>query len=48
LLGMTERVRSAGGTIELESRPGAGSRIAARIPHARPGPEAQAPRSTAT
>jgi signal transduction histidine kinase len=48
LLGMTERVRSAGGTIELESRPGAGSRIAARIPHARPGSEAQAPRSTAT
>jgi signal transduction histidine kinase/ligand-binding sensor domain-containing protein len=36
LLGMTERVRSAGGTIEFESRPGAGSRIAARVPHARP------------
>jgi signal transduction histidine kinase len=48
LLGMTERVRSAGGTIELESRPGAGSRIAARIPHARPSPEARAPRSAAT
>jgi len=30
---MTERVRAAGGTIELQSRPGAGSRIAVRIPH---------------
>jgi signal transduction histidine kinase len=48
LLGMTERVRSAGGTIELESRPGAGSRIAARIPHARPGPAGQVGRSAAT
>jgi signal transduction histidine kinase len=42
LLGMTERVRSAGGTIEFESRPGAGSRVAARIPHARPGAAGQA------
>ncbi len=48
LLGMTERVRSAGGTIELESRPGAGSRIAARIPHARPGPEPQGRGSAVT
>jgi signal transduction histidine kinase len=32
LLGMTERVRSAGGTIVLESRPGGGSWIEARIP----------------
>jgi signal transduction histidine kinase len=47
LLGMTERVRSAGGTIEFESRPGAGSRIAARIPHARPDAGAQAGRSGA-
>ncbi len=39
LLGMTERVRSAGGTIDLESRPGAGSRIVVRIPHERPQPE---------
>jgi signal transduction histidine kinase len=37
LLGMTERVRNAGGTIDLESRPGAGSRIIARIPFERPG-----------
>jgi signal transduction histidine kinase len=36
LLGMTERVRNAGGTIELESRPGAGSRIIASIPFERP------------
>jgi signal transduction histidine kinase len=36
LLGMTERVRSAGGTIEIESRPGAGSRIAVSIPYERP------------
>ena len=48
LLGMTERVRSAGGTIEFGSRPGAGSRIAARIPHARPDAGAQAGRSGAT
>ncbi|MGE5761396.1 MAG: two-component regulator propeller domain-containing protein, partial [Gemmatimonadota bacterium] len=38
LLGMTERARSAGGTIEFESRPGAGSRIIARIPFERPRP----------
>jgi signal transduction histidine kinase len=36
LLGMTERVNNAGGTITLESRPGAGSRIEVRIPFARP------------
>jgi len=35
---MTERVRSAGGTIELISRPGAGSRIEVVVPFARPGP----------
>jgi signal transduction histidine kinase len=38
LLGMTERVHGAGGTIELQSRPGAGSRIAVRIPHVCPQP----------
>ena len=32
LLGMTERVRSAGGSIALDSRPGRGSRIEVRIP----------------
>ncbi len=37
LLGMTERVNSAGGTIALDSRPGGGSRISARIPF--PSPE---------
>ncbi len=36
LLGMTERVRSAGGTITLDSRPGGGSRIASRIPFPKP------------
>ena len=36
LLGMTERVRNAGGTLTLDSRPGAGSRIKVWIPFARP------------
>jgi signal transduction histidine kinase len=36
LLGMTERVRNAGGKIDMESRPGAGCRIVARIPFERP------------
>jgi signal transduction histidine kinase/streptogramin lyase len=48
LLGMTERVRNAGGTIELESRPGAGSRIIARIPFERPGSAGRADRSATT
>jgi signal transduction histidine kinase len=36
LLGMTERVRNAGGTIEFLARPGGGSRIEVRLPHAKP------------
>jgi signal transduction histidine kinase len=36
LLGMTERVRSEGGTIVLDSHPGTGSRVEARIPFAKP------------
>ena len=36
LLGMTERVRSAGGTIDLDSRPGGGSRIAVHLPFSKP------------
>ena len=39
LLGMTERVRSAGGTIEIDSRPGSGSRITVQIPYERPRPD---------
>jgi signal transduction histidine kinase len=42
LLGMTERVRNAGGTITLDSRPGAGSRIDVRIPFAKPAADAAA------
>jgi signal transduction histidine kinase len=34
LLGMTERVRNAGGTIVFDSRPGGGSRITVRLPYA--------------
>ena len=41
LLGMTERARNAGGTIDVYSRPGAGSRIVARIPFERPGRHAR-------
>ena len=37
LLGMTERVRNAGGTLKLDSRPGAGSRLEVTIPFAKPG-----------
>jgi signal transduction histidine kinase/ligand-binding sensor domain-containing protein len=37
LLGMTERVRNAGGTLELDSRPGSGSRLEVRVPFAKPG-----------
>ncbi|MBP6106011.1 MAG: two-component regulator propeller domain-containing protein [Steroidobacteraceae bacterium] len=37
LLGMTERVRNAGGTLELDSRPGSGSRLEVMIPFAKPG-----------
>ena len=48
LLGMTERVRSAGGTIEFESRPGAGARIIARIPFEHPGHSGPTDRSSAT
>jgi signal transduction histidine kinase len=43
LLGMTERVRSAGGTIELDSRPGGGSRIAVRFPFSKPASDPDAP-----
>lgn len=32
LVGMTERVRLAGGTIMIDSRPGGGSRVSARLP----------------
>ena len=36
LLGMAERVSAAGGTIEFDSRPGAGCRISVRIPRGTP------------
>jgi signal transduction histidine kinase len=42
LLGMTERVRSAGGTIDLDSRPGGGSRIVVRFPFSKPASDADA------
>jgi signal transduction histidine kinase/ligand-binding sensor domain-containing protein len=43
LLGMTERVRGAGGTIDLDSRPGGGCRIAVRIPFSKPASDSDAP-----
>ncbi len=36
LLGMTERVRNAGGTIRFDSRAGGGSRIEVRLPYPQP------------
>jgi signal transduction histidine kinase len=45
---MAERVRGAGGTIDFESRPGAGSRVVVRIPFDRPGRTDPTDRSTAT
>jgi signal transduction histidine kinase/ligand-binding sensor domain-containing protein len=36
LLGMTERVHIAGGTIDMGARPGGGSRFEVRLPYARP------------
>lgn len=48
LLGMTERVRNAGGNITLDSRPGGGCRIEALLPYAGPsrphGPSTEARR----
>lgn len=46
LVGMTERVRLAGGSCTIESRPGAGARIEARLPiPAASGAEAAQPRA---
>lgn len=46
LVGMTERVRLAGGSCTIESRPGAGARIEARLPiPAASGTEAAQPRA---
>jgi len=41
-------VRGAGGAIDFESRPGAGSRVVVRIPFDRPGRTEPANRGTAT
>jgi signal transduction histidine kinase/streptogramin lyase len=46
LLGMAERVHNAGGTIKLDARPGAGSRIEVRIPLAGAVSAAEAPSRT--
>jgi signal transduction histidine kinase len=42
LLGMTERVRNAGGTIAFDSRPGGGARIEVRLPYTQPAADAHA------
>jgi signal transduction histidine kinase/streptogramin lyase len=47
LLGMTERVLRAGGSIHLDSRPGDGARIEVSLPYARPGEPAPVERSYA-
>ena len=43
MLGMTERVRSVGGTIEFDSHPGAGARVRIRIPWTSAAPGMGAP-----
>jgi signal transduction histidine kinase/ligand-binding sensor domain-containing protein len=43
LLGMSERVRAAGGKIDLRSRPGNGCRISVRLPLSNPTPDSEIP-----
>jgi signal transduction histidine kinase/ligand-binding sensor domain-containing protein len=43
LLGMSERVRAAGGKIDLRSRPGNGCRISVRLPFSNPTPDSEIP-----
>ena len=37
LLGLVDRVEALGGSLEVESPPGAGTRVSARLPLSRPG-----------
>jgi signal transduction histidine kinase len=48
LISMRERLESQGGTLTIESAPGAGTAIVAALPHAAPGPASDAARRRRT